>query len=75
MAKTIKAIYRGGMIQPMDKIELNENEKVRITITRDNNIAKEKSTLSPENDPILNLIGDVSSGSLAGDIDKALYGE
>jgi hypothetical protein len=36
---------------------------------------KERFSLDPEKDPILEFIGGVSHGSLAKDIDNELYGE
>jgi Uncharacterized protein conserved in archaea len=75
MAKTIEAIYKDGVIKPLEKIELRENERVRITITKTKKSKTEKPNPDPKKDPILNLIGDVSHGSLAKDIDKELYGE
>lgn len=75
MAKTIEAIYKNGVIKPLEKVELSENEKIKITIARAKKPETKKLKLDPKKDPILNLIGDVSHGSLARDIDKELYGE
>ena len=33
MGKTIKAKFRKGMIEPLEKLELKEGEEVRVTIT------------------------------------------
>lgn len=75
MAKTIEAIYKDGVIKPLEKIELKENERVKVTITRMKKAEIEEPELDPKKDPILNLIGDVSHGSLVKDIDEELYGE
>lgn len=75
MNKTIEAIYTDGVIKPLEKVALKDKEKVRITIVRTDAPARKKRKLDPHNDPLLNLIGDVSIGSLAQNIDRDLYGE
>lgn len=75
MAKTIEAIYKDGVIKPLEKVELKENERVRVTIIRMKKAEIEELEVDPKKDPILNLIGDVSHGSLVKDIDEELYGE
>ncbi|HEX3036209.1 MAG TPA: antitoxin family protein, partial [Thermodesulfobacteriota bacterium] len=54
MAKTIEAIYKDGVIKPLEKVELKENERVRVTIIRMKKAEIEELEVDPKKDPILN---------------------
>ena len=40
MSKTIEAIYENGVFKPLEKIELNEHQKIEIIIKEIKNVAK-----------------------------------
>jgi predicted DNA-binding antitoxin AbrB/MazE fold protein len=42
-ATTIDAVYSGGVLRPLGEVKLAENEKVRLTITRERRFTKRKS--------------------------------
>ena len=43
MSKTIEAIYENGVFKPLEKIELNEHQKIEIIIKEIKNVAKANS--------------------------------
>ena len=40
MSKVIEAIYENGVFKPLEKVDLKDGEKVRITISREKNTSR-----------------------------------
>ena len=45
MSKTIRAVFTGGVLKPMQKLDLEEDSEVLITIADDPNIPDSEQTI------------------------------
>ena len=44
MSKTIRAVFTGGVLKPLQKLDLEEDSEILITITDDTNIPDNEQT-------------------------------
>ncbi len=71
MPKVIDAIYENGVFKPLGKVDIKDNEKVRIIVAEEGKSREEECTL----DGIIDIAKDCSDTDLSIHHDKYLYGE
>lgn len=72
MPKTIETIFENGVFKPLEKVDIKEHEKIRITLTNEAEyLPRGKFTLAG----IIDLAKDCSDTDLSVHHDKYLYGE
>lgn len=72
MPKTIETIFENGVFRPLEKVDIKEHEKIRITLTNEAAyLPRGKFTLAG----IIDLAKDCSDTDLSVHHDKYLYGE
>ncbi|HKE25512.1 MAG TPA: antitoxin family protein [Bryobacteraceae bacterium] len=47
MEKTVQAVYEGGVLRPLEPIQLEERQEVTVTISDEGNIPREHPLLAP----------------------------
>ena len=72
MLKTIEVIYKNGVFKPIEKVDLKENEKIRIILQTK---ADSPSSNGNKLEGIFDIANDCSDSDLSVKHDKYLYGE
>jgi predicted DNA-binding antitoxin AbrB/MazE fold protein len=72
MLKTIEVIYENGVFKPIEKVDLKENEKIRIILQTK---ADSPSSNGNKLEGIFDIASDCSDSDLSVKHDKYLYGE
>ncbi len=72
MPKTIEAIYENGVFKPLEKVNIPEHKKLRITLT---NKAESKTRERCSLAGIIDIAKNCSDSDLSINHDKYLYGE
>lgn len=71
MSKTIEVVFEGGVFKPLEKVDIKEHERIRITVANETErLPRGECTLAG----VIDLAKDCSDTDLSAHHDKYLYG-